>query len=134
MQIGGGQTPYSADGLLLVQNYLVSIPPLSLLPRLYLIYFHAFYKTVPFVPQQSNSRMSYHQYKQLMHNCFLRVLKDFEITKEDFLYATELCSSNGGAYYDGKKIASAQKISEMCIQLNIPFAKVLLYLGQKLNP
>ncbi len=67
-----------------------------------------------------------------MHNCFLRVLKDFEITKEEFLRATNLCSSNGGAYYDGKKIASGQKISVMCIQLNIPFDNVLAYLKQHL--
>jgi hypothetical protein len=78
--------------------------------------------------------MTYKEYKKLVHDCFLRVLKDFEISKEDFLHATELCSSNGGAYYDGKKHASAQKISVMCTQLNIPFDNVLSYLGQKLNP
>jgi hypothetical protein len=78
--------------------------------------------------------MSYPQYKELMHMCFLRVLKDYEITREQFLAATELCSSNGGAYYDGKIYASAQKISVMCIQLNIPFDDVLSYLGKKLNP
>jgi len=78
--------------------------------------------------------MSYQQYKELMFHCFLQVLKDFRITKDQFLCATNLCKSNGGAYYDGKKVPSAQKIAVMCIQLNIPFDNVLSYLGKQLNP
>ena len=56
------------------------------------------------------------------------------MTKADFLEVTNLCKSNGGAYYDGKKIPSAQKIEVLCIQLNIPFSKVWSSVVKSENP
>ena len=77
---------------------------------------------------------TYQDLKEKIHLAFLTILKqECKITKADFLQHTNLCKSNGGAYYDGKKIPSPQKVEVLCHQLNISFAKVLSSLNPKLN-
>lgn len=79
--------------------------------------------------------ITYEDIKKKIHFAFLNILKhEYKMTKADFLEVTNLCKSNGGAYYDGKKIPSAQKIEVLCIQLNIPFSKVWSSVVKSENP
>ncbi len=78
---------------------------------------------------------TYKDLKMQMHMAFLDIIKiEHKMTKPQFLAITDLCKSNGGAYYDAKKIPSPQKIEDLCKKVNVPYKKVVeLYAQRVLN-
>jgi len=69
--------------------------------------------------------MTYEDACKRWHSRFLKaVKKKRKIGRDEFLKKIDICVTNGSCYYKGTKIAKPQKISVMCIQINIPLEEI----------